>query len=168
MQISRSWSLRAAESDGDDSPSKLGTKGCEKCPYRSGTESVWSCEWSCVRGCVVVAAVGSSSSRLGDKAATYASMRKGVRLHASKQVCGHSARRRQHAVEDDLEGSSEFLGWQRGRRQETDQGGPGGIPRNMGGLENGGWGGREQSEGAEREKSRRCVDEWAEAGWRLG
>lgn len=37
-----------------------------------------------------------------------------------------------------------------------------------GGLENGGWGGREQSEGAEREKSRRCVDEWAEAGWRLG
>lgn len=37
-----------------------------------------------------------------------------------------------------------------------------------GGLENGGWGGREQSEGAEREKSRRCVGDWAEAGWRLG
>lgn len=29
-------------------------------------------------------------------------------------------------------------------------------------------GGREQSEGAEREKSRRSVGDWAEAGWRLG
>lgn len=38
-----------------------------------------------------------------------------------------------------------------------------------GGLENGGWGGREQSEGAAERGSRgRCVDEWAEAGWRLG
>lgn len=55
----------------------------------------WSCEQPLGTGCVVavvVAVVGSS--RLGDEAATYSSMRKGDCLHATKQVCGHSARRR--------------------------------------------------------------------------
>lgn len=57
-----------------------------------GDRISWSSEWPLGRGCVVAAAVGNS--RLGDKAATYSSMRKGVRLHASKQVCRHSVRRR--------------------------------------------------------------------------
>lgn len=51
-------------------------KGGEGCPYRSGTESVGRVSGLGEVAFVVVAAIGSS--RLGDKAATYSRMRKGV------------------------------------------------------------------------------------------
>lgn len=55
-----------------------------------------------------------------------------------------------------------------GREEEDRSGLTRQVFEEYGGIGEWRMGGREQSEGAEREKSRRCVDEWAEAGWRLG